>query len=48
MGYADLVLPELTFLETWGTDIPEPGRVTRSLAFSNLLLGQLFHATKAA
>ena len=25
MGYADLVLPELTFLETWGTDIPEPG-----------------------
>ncbi len=22
---ADLVLPEKTFLETWGTDIPEPG-----------------------
>ncbi len=25
MDFADLVLPELTFLETWGTDIPEPG-----------------------
>ncbi len=25
MAFADLVLPELTFLETWGTDIPEPG-----------------------
>lgn len=25
MDYADLVLPEQTFLETWGTDIPEPG-----------------------
>ena len=25
MAFSDLVLPELTFLETWGTDIPEPG-----------------------
>ena len=25
MDYADLVLPEQTFLEAWGTDIPEPG-----------------------
>ena len=25
MAFADLVLPELTFMETWGTDIPEPG-----------------------
>jgi anaerobic selenocysteine-containing dehydrogenase len=25
MDFADLVLPEQTFLEAWGTDIPEPG-----------------------
>ncbi|MCZ6538996.1 MAG: molybdopterin-dependent oxidoreductase [Chloroflexi bacterium] len=25
MAFADLILPELTFLETWDTDIPEPG-----------------------
>ena len=25
MDFADLVLPEETFLESWGTDIPEPG-----------------------
>ncbi len=25
MDYADLVLPEETFLESWGTEIPEPG-----------------------
>jgi formylmethanofuran dehydrogenase subunit D len=25
MDFADLVLPEQTFLESWGSDIPEPG-----------------------
>ena len=25
MAFSDLVLPELSLLETWGTDIPEPG-----------------------
>ncbi len=25
MAFSDLVLPELTFLETWDTDTPEPG-----------------------
>ena len=36
---ADLVLPEKSFLETWGSDIPEPGPGYQTVAFQQPVVG---------
>ena len=38
-GEADLVIPETSFLESWGTDIPEPGPGYQTMAFQQPVVG---------
>ncbi|MDP6666906.1 MAG: molybdopterin-dependent oxidoreductase [Dehalococcoidia bacterium] len=39
MGFADLVLPEQSFLEEWNTDIPEPGPGYRVVGVQQPVVG---------
>ena len=47
-GEADLVIPETSFLESWGTDIPEPGPGYQTVAFQQPVVGPTVNLDESA
>ena len=45
---ADLILPQMSFLESWGTDIPEPGPGYQTVAFQQPVVGPTVNFDESA